>query len=125
MRLLLDTHIYVWSVTEDRRLPKKARSLIEDATEIYVSSASIWELAIKAARGKLELRVQQILNGVDDLAYAELTVSHMHALAVRDLPLFHYDPFDRLLVAQAASELLRLITSDRLLSPYHDYVTVV
>jgi PIN domain nuclease of toxin-antitoxin system len=125
MRLLLDTHIYLWAVTDDRKLTKAARKLILDAGEVYVSSASIWEASIKAGLGKLEADVNMLVSQIEASGFVELPVRAIHAALVRDLPDIHRDPFDRLLVAQALSEPLRLVTADGHLSKYTDLVIPV
>lgn len=125
MRLLLDTHIFLWAVTDDRKLSKTARKLIVDAEDVYVSSASIWEMSIKAGLGKLDADVKQLVSEIEAIGYTELPIRARHAALVRDLPDIHRDPFDRLLVAQALSEPLRLLTADSHLSGYTDLVLTV
>ncbi|WP_370444165.1 type II toxin-antitoxin system VapC family toxin [Candidatus Burkholderia verschuerenii] len=116
MRVLLDTHIYVWRISKDRRLSARHRSAIEQAKQVYVSTASIWELSIKAARGKLEPRAERAIDELEDHPFIELPVQLVHARAVRELRHLHRDPFDRLLVAQAITEDLHFLTADRELS---------
>ncbi|SIT41088.1 PilT protein domain protein [Paraburkholderia ribeironis] len=125
MRLLLDTHVFLWSVTDDRKLTKAARKLILDADDVFVSSASIWEASIKAGLGKLDVDVNLLVSEIAASGFLELPVLAVHAAMVRDLPDIHRDPFDRLLVAQALSEPLRLVTSDGHLSNYTDLVITV
>ncbi|SAL05122.1 PilT protein-like protein [Caballeronia calidae] len=125
MRLLIDTHIYLWSVMEDRRLSGDARERMRDAEKIFVSSASIWELSIKASRGKLEPRVEKVVGKVRQSGFLELKVTFEHAFVARELPLLHYDPFDRMLVAQAVSETMRFLTVDKQLRHYHPCVIPV
>lgn len=125
MRLLLDTHVYLWSVMDDRKLTKAARTLILDADEVYVSGASIWEASIKVGLGKLEADVDLLVSEIGASGFLELPVRAVHAALVRNLPDIHRDPFDRLLVAQAMSEPLRLVTSDGHLSKYTDLVITV
>ncbi|HUB88780.1 MAG TPA: type II toxin-antitoxin system VapC family toxin [Dyella sp.] len=125
MRLLLDTHIFLWAVTDDRKLSKAARKLIVEAEDVYVSSASIWEMSIKAGLGKLDADVNQLVSEIEAIGYTELPIRAKHAALVRDLPDIHRDPFDRLLVAQALSEPLRLLTADSHLSAYTDLVLTV
>lgn len=118
MRLLLDTHIYIWSVTRNRKLPADMRDEIADAKQVYVSTASIWELSIKAARGKLEPRAAQTIDEFEAHRFIELTVQLAHARAVRELRHLHRDPFDRLLLAQARTEQLKFLTVDGELAEY-------
>ena len=125
MRLLLDTHVFLWSVTDDGKLTKAARKLILDADDVFVSSASIWEASIKAGLGKLDVDVNLLVSEIEGSGFLELPVRAVHAAMVRDLPDVHRDPFDRLLVAQALSEPLRLVTSDGHLSKYTDLVITV
>ncbi|WP_316154825.1 type II toxin-antitoxin system VapC family toxin [Cupriavidus sp. BIC8F] len=125
MRLLLDTHVYLWCVTDDRKLTKEARKLILDADDVFVSGASIWEASIKAGLGKLDVDVNLLVSEIEASGFSELPVRAAHAAMVRDLPDIHRDPFDRLLVAQALSEPLRLVTSDGHLSKYTDLVITV
>jgi PIN domain nuclease of toxin-antitoxin system len=125
MRLLLDTHVYLWSLMDDRKLTKAARKLILEADEVYVSSASIWEASIKVDLGKLEADVDMLVSEIPASGFLELPVRAIHAATVRHLPDIHRDPFDRLLVAQAMSEPLRLVTSDGHLSKYTDLVITV
>ena len=125
MRLLLDTHIYLWAVTDDAKLSTAARKLITEADEVFVSSASIWEASIKVGLGKLDADVNLLVSEIDASGFKELPVRAVHAALVRDLPDIHRDPFDRLLVAQALSEPLRLVTADGLLAGYTDLVITV
>jgi len=116
VRLLLDTHVFLWWLRDDRRLGRRARGSIGDpAAVVLVSAASIWEIAIKAAVGKLAWRESPsttLATCVADCGFAELPVTAAHAAAVRDLPRHHADPFDRLLLAQAANEGLQLVSAD-------------
>jgi PIN domain nuclease of toxin-antitoxin system len=125
MRLLLDTHVYIWAVMDDRKLTQAARKLILDADDVFVSSASIWEASIKAGLGKLDADVNLLVSEIEASGFSELPVRAVHAAMVRDLPDIHRDPFDRLLVAQALSEPLRLVTSDGHLSKYTNLVITV
>ncbi|HDR9878059.1 TPA: type II toxin-antitoxin system VapC family toxin [Burkholderia cenocepacia] len=118
MRLLLDTHIFLWIATNDPRLSTRARRLTSAADERFVSSASIWEAAIKAGLGKLDIDVGELIRAISASGIRELPVRAVHGAAVRDLPHHHRDPFDRLLVAQARHEPLRLVTADAHLARY-------
>lgn len=125
MRLLLDTHIYLWAVTDDLKLTDAARKMILDADDVFVSSASIWEASIKAGLGKLHADVNLLVSEIEASGFIELPVRAAHAAMVRDLPDIHRDPFDRLLIAQAIWEPLRLLTSDSHLAAYSDLVITV
>lgn len=125
MRLLLDTHVYLWWVTNDPHLPKKAKTDINQAFEVYVSSASIWEMAIKIHLKKLEANIEQLVNSVTDSGFLELSVTATHAATVCRLPDIHRDPFDRILIAQAISEPLTFLTADTSLKNYSDLVELI
>ena len=125
MRLLLDTHIFLWAVAGSPRLKPAARRLIESAEQMYVSAASIWEVAIKAQLGKIEADPQALTNAIAASGFLELGVRAAHAAGIARLAPHHSDPFDRLLVAQALAEPLRLLTADAALVPYGDIVLLV
>ncbi|MFP3562883.1 type II toxin-antitoxin system VapC family toxin [Paraburkholderia sp. SIMBA_030] len=125
MRLLLDTHVFLWVVADDRRLTKEARKLILDADDVFVSSASIWEASIKAGLGKLDVDVNALVEEIGRGGFSELPVRAVHGAFVRDLPDIHRDPFDRMLVAQAMYEPLRLVTADGHLAKYTDLVVEI
>lgn len=125
MRVLLDTHIFLWAVAGSRSLAAPARRLIESADEVYVSAASIWEIAIKARIGKLKADATELADAIDASGFLELPVTAAHAAAVSRLGLPHSDPFDRLLIAQAITEPLKLLTCDGQLPPHSDMVVLV
>ncbi len=118
MRLLLDTHVFLWAITDDPKLHREARSLLENASEVYVSAASIWEIAIKARLGKIEAVPQRTALAIEESGFIELPICSRHAIGVHSLPLHHSDPFDRLLIAQAMTEPLRLVTCDSIIEKY-------
>lgn len=121
MRLLLDTHIALWAIADSPRLSAQARQLIlAPANTIYVSAASIWEIAIKhgLGRGDMPISGAQSIGYFQAAGYRLLSVQPEHAAAVETLPPIHADPFDRLLVAQALTEPLRLITRDETVARY-------
>jgi PIN domain nuclease of toxin-antitoxin system len=122
MRYLLDSMIWLWSIGDVARLNKEARDVLTaPQNELYLSSASIWEIAIKVSIGRLQVPEPLRLlvpREIQRQGLKPLQVSYSHALGVSDLPLHHGDPFDRLLVAQARSEGLVLITSDRDIKRY-------
>lgn len=125
MRLLLDTHVFLWVMANDARLPAAGRELILEADEVMVSAASIWEIAIKARIGKLRADAGYLAERLEAGGFVELPVTARHAALVTHLPDHHTDPFDRLLIAQAMAEPLLLVTVDRQLAPYSDVVRVV
>ena len=122
MRLLLDTHIFLWSVLGSARLPKRAKAAIQDAEEVFVSAASLWEIAIKRRLGRLDGDPQELLRAIPESGFLELPITGRHAVQVEQLPSHHNDPFARILIAQAMVEPLRLVTSDAKLSLYTDLV---
>ena len=125
MRLLLDTHVFLCVVSDSPRLGQEARRQIAAAEQTFVSAASIWEVAIKARLGKIDADVDAVAAAIERSGFFELPVRAAHAAAVPRLPLHHADPFDRLLVAQALTEPLRLLTADAALRQYGDVVQVV
>jgi PIN domain nuclease of toxin-antitoxin system len=122
MRLLLDTHIYLWVLSDSRRLKADARRRIEAADAVHVSAVSIWETAIKSALGKVEGDPAEMAASIAGCGFVELPVMARHGAQVALLPLHHHDPFDRLLVAQAQSERLHLLTVDSALEAYGESV---
>jgi PIN domain nuclease of toxin-antitoxin system len=118
MRLLLDTHVFLWAVTGSRRLKASARAYLAGAQAVYVSAASLWEIAIKVRLGKIEGDPDSLARAVEASGFQELPVTMRHAVAIAKLPMHHTDPFDRLLLAQAFSEPLRLVTADHALAAY-------
>lgn len=125
MRLLLDTHILLWVMQDAAQLGRAARRLLNDAEAIHVSSVSLWEIAIKSALGKLRVDDDELDSQLDKIGFAPLPVTWAHTRVLRNLPQLHGDPFDRMLVAQASSEPLHLLTHDAALQPYSDLVIVV
>ncbi len=128
MRLLLDTHLLLWALSTPDKLDPATRDLVEDpANEVLFSAASIWEIAIKAGLGRADfaVRPKAIFRAALDTGFGELPVRAEVAARVADLPPHHRDPFDRLLVAQAIAEPVRLYTADPLLPPYTELVTLV
>lgn len=121
MNLLLDTHLLLWAAAEPAKLSTTALSLIEDEDNLlYFSPASLWEVSIKHQLGRLDFTVDPKLlrRGLQDQGYRELLITGAHAVAVRDLPTLHRDPFDRLLVAQSLVEGITLLTADEIVARY-------
>lgn len=125
MRLLLDTHILYWWFYDPGKLSPHAVKTIKDAEEVFFSSASLWEIAIKVRLGKIKADPRQILHRTEQNDFIELPVLSRHTLLVATLPLHHSDPFDRLLVSQAMGEPLHLLTVDIQLKPYSELVVLV
>lgn len=122
MRFLLDTHVWLWWLSEPEQLPSHIREAIEDGrNEPLVSVASSWEIAIKHALGKLPLPESPekfIPSRLQREGFGSLHIEHRHALAVVGLPFHHRDPFDRLLIAQAKTEGLAIATVDAVFANY-------
>lgn len=119
MRLLLDTHAYLWWLADDSRLRSHWRDAIgSPASTVLVSAASIWEMAIKAALGKLDSGGVDLADEIEECGFRELPISAAHASAAGALPRLHEDPFDRMLIAQAGLEGLTLVTRDRAFQGY-------
>lgn len=125
MRFLLDTHIYLLCINDDKRLSTKARELILQASQVYVSSVSIWEISIKVKLGKLEADINDVINAIQPTGLLELPLTVKHVQELYALPIHHRDPFDRILISQAISEPLRLLTADEKLIEYSELVDLV
>jgi PIN domain nuclease of toxin-antitoxin system len=123
MRLLLDTHVFIRAVTD--KLNHAARKTIQSADMVYVSAASIWEIAIKARLGKITGDPGEMAEAIELSGFVELPVLARHAVGVSQLPGHHNDPFDRLLIAQALSEPLVLLTADVRLAQYGAMVQLI
>lgn len=122
MRLLLDTHVWLWLQAEPERLSRRARKALSDpSVELYFSVASTWEIAVKVALGKLRLPEEPetyVLSRLRLDGVRTVAIDNAHALLAARLPYHHKDPFDRLLLAQASVEGLRLCTADEQLRAY-------
>jgi PIN domain nuclease of toxin-antitoxin system len=119
MRLLLDTHVLLWWLSDDEKLAKSAREIIGNSdNEVLVSSASVWEISIKAALGRLEIALDELEDALAVNGFRSLRIEFKHALAAGSLPPIHRDPFDRMLVVQARLEELRVVSHDRVFMRY-------
>ena len=116
MRLLLDTHVFLWW-RAGREMRPEAMDALRGADDVFVSAASAWEVAIKTAAGKIRLTAP-FADGVAASGFVELPVTFVHAAAAGELPPHHRDPFDRMLIAQARVERLTLVSRDLQLEPY-------
>jgi PIN domain nuclease of toxin-antitoxin system len=125
MRILLDTHIYLWWLTDSPKLSSAIKQKIETATEVYISSASIWEAGIKISAGKLEADIDDLIAGIQQNRFIELPITAKHSKQAAQLPDLHRDPFDRMLVAQTLCEPLRLLTADEQVAKYSELVDLV
>jgi PIN domain nuclease of toxin-antitoxin system len=122
--VLLDTHLLLWALASPEKLSKRTRQRI-DSSEVFASAASIWEISVKSALGRLQADPNEVLAGVEPAGFNHLPIVGGHAAKVKDLPPIHKDPFDRLLVAQARFEPMILLTDDDVLGGYGDFVEVV
>jgi PIN domain nuclease of toxin-antitoxin system len=122
VRLLLDTHVVLWVMADDPSLSPSARATIGRAETVYVSAVSLWEIHIKAGLGKLSIDQDLLLERLTAAGFESLAITWEHADALRQLPDIHRDPFDRMLVAQAISEPLKLMTTDKILAQYSELV---
>jgi PIN domain nuclease of toxin-antitoxin system len=111
MSLLLDTHVVLWWLTDDPTLSDDIKTRLDHDPDVYVSAATVWEVTIKQAAGKLT-EPADLPERIRGSGFADLAVSTEHAIAARRLPLIHRDPFDRMLVAQAQCEDFTLVTRD-------------
>lgn len=126
MRVLLDTHVLIWALSEPHRISKDARTLISDArNDVLFSAASIWEIAIKAQIGRVRFTFEpeRIADEAVARGFEELPIRAMAAARVARLPMHHRDPFDRILIAQAMSEPAKFFTVDDNLVRYSELVT--
>lgn len=125
MKLLLDTHVLLWAAADSPRIKAIRKRLLAADNEVFFSVASLWEIAIKVSLGKLQADAAEIREAAIDSGFLELPVQGQHALHVGGLPWHHRDPFDRLLVAQAAAEPMRLLTADEQLLAYGGQVELI
>jgi PIN domain nuclease of toxin-antitoxin system len=128
VKLLLDTQVLLWAAGQPERLSAAARRLLNNPRhELLFSAASLWEIALKRTLGREDFRVEPRLlrRGLLDNGYTELPVTSQHAVTIDSLPPLHKDPFDRLLLAQALSEGITLVTADAQLARYRGPVRKV
>jgi len=128
VKLLLDTHVLLWSAGEPDRLSAEARTLIgATENELFFSAASLWEIVIKRGLGREDFRVDArvLRRGLLDNGYSELPMGSEHVVAIESLPIIHKDPFDRMLIAQAQVEGITLLTSDPTVAKYPGAIRLV
>ena len=128
MTVLLDTHLLLWAAGFPERLSTAARDVLDDPdARLVYSAASLWEVAIKSGLGRADFIVDQRLlrRGLLENGYTELPVAGTHAVAVDLLPNIHKDPFDRILIAQAHSEGITLLTTDEMVARYPGSIRLV
>ncbi len=122
MRLLLDTNALLWALSNGPRIDPVRELLLADANEVFVSTVSWWEIAIKTRIGKLDASVPELRTAARESGFMELPLLGVHAEALAAMPRHHNDPFDHMLVAQAMAEPMRLITGDGVLATYTELV---
>ena len=128
MNVLLDTHVALWAITDSPKLSPKARDiLLASRAHLWVSTASLWEIAIKHSlgRGVMPVSGEEALGYFRQAGYGILPIEPEHAVAVEQLASHHQDPFDRLLVAQALTEPMRLLTHDEQVASYSDTIILI
>lgn len=119
MKLLLDSHAFLWWLGEDAKLSAEARQAVADpSSTVHVSAATVWELSIKASLGKLDLDGADLVAEIEENDFLELPMTARHAFVAGTLPRHHDDPFDRMLIAQARVEGLTLVTRDSVFRAY-------
>jgi len=119
MKVLLDTHALLWWLSDDEKLSVKARKVIANPTnQVYVSAVSGWEVSIKQALGRLDVDTAKLMDEVEDNGFILLNISFQHGIIAGGLPTHHRDPFDRMLIAQAQCDELKLISVDSCFTEY-------
>lgn len=122
MNLLLDTHTLLWFLLDSPKLPPSTRAVLQDLSNpTFVSTVSLWEIALKHSLGRLELRTEpeRFFDLVGESGFKLLPIDTTHIIGITKLALHHQDPFDRMLIAQAVVEGLFIVTKDRMFSQYH------
>jgi PIN domain nuclease of toxin-antitoxin system len=126
MRVLLDTHIILWFLCDDQNLSGEAKRIIlEPGNAIYVSDISFWEIQLKVMSGKLDVDLQALIHQLPMNNFLILAMNMSHILTLAKLPSLHKDPFDRMLIAQALTEPLHLLTHDQQVAAYSDAIILV
>jgi PIN domain nuclease of toxin-antitoxin system len=123
-QLLLDTHVLLWALLSPARLTAKVRRDIE-RSDVFVSAASIWEIAIKQSIVKIKIEPSSVLDALPQAGFDLLPIEGAHAVRTADLGVDHKDPFDRMLLAQAMCESMILLTNDEILAEYRQVVRLV
>jgi len=121
MNLLLDTHVIIWFITDDKKLPRKIDELIKDENnKCFVSIASLWELGVKYSLNRLDIKssLREIFQIIEDSGFETLPVIPEHIIVNSSLDFHHRDPFDRIIIAQAIAEKLTIVTKDELFEKY-------
>lgn len=121
MKLLLDTHTFIWFVEDDEKLPSRIKIQIEDIeNEIFISIVSLWEIAIKTSLGKLEVAIDipAMISKIESNGFSILPIFPEHTICVSSLPFHHRDPFDRMLIAQTITEKIKIVSRDGVFDDY-------
>lgn len=119
MKLLLDSHAFLWWLADDPKLKAEARQAVADpSSTVHISAATVWELSIKASLGKLELDGADLVEEIEENDFIELPMTARHSAVAASLPRHHDDPFDRMLIAQAQTEGLTIVTRDSKFGTY-------
>lgn len=124
MKLLLDTHVLIWWLENNKMLTKKSRQKIMEANNVYISAGAIWEIIIKSRIGKLKIpdNLPQKLN---DNAFKVLPIQDAHVYTLKAIPNYHRDPFDRIQIAQAKTENLTFVSKDKKVQGYNDTISIL
>lgn len=125
MRVLLDTHVLLWVLADSPQINQVKPLILSNETEVYISTASWWELAIKIGIGKIDVDLNMLRTASAESGFIDLPILGAHTQTLLNLPMLHRDPFDRMLVAQAISEPMRLLTNDSALSEYSSLITMI
>lgn len=125
MRLLLDTNVLLWTLAGSPKIQPVSQLILAPESEVFVSTASLWEIAIKTRIGKLTADLTEIRQAVAASGLLELSIRGEHVETIATLPMHHKDPFDRMIVAQAITEPMRLLSGDRQLAVYSELVHLV
>jgi len=121
MKLLLDTHTFIWFVEDDEKLPSRIKIQMEDIeNEIFISIVSLWEIAIKTSLGKLEVAIDitAMISKIESNGFSILPIFPEHTICVSSLPFHHRDPFDRMLIAQTITEKIKIVSRDGVFDDY-------
>ncbi|OOR92804.1 PIN domain-containing protein [Moraxella caviae] len=127
MKVLLDTHILLWWQMNSPKLSKELINLVQNqASEVFVSRATLWEIAIKKSLGKIDVNLADLIKFTEDTGFAWLDIDEKPIINLLDLPVFtdHKDPFDRILISQSLTHNLLLLTADQKMKPYHSNIRV-
>ncbi len=125
MRLLLDTNVLLWTLAGSPKIQPVSQLILAPESEVFVSTASLWEIAIKIGIGRLTADLTEIRQAVAASGLLELSIHGEHVETIATLPMHHKDPFDRMIVAQAITEPMRLLSGDRQLAVYSELVHLV